>query len=199
MEYLSVNHTSSSGVSGSSLSNVISRSPSQTAAESSTTLRCTFLSCEAKEEDKVFTGKGATSAHKSVTVNPIYFRIVIAILTTGRRHMDSHTRPYMCPEVQCPRHTDGFSRLDNLKNHQKRHRKKVGRHTARVAAVSNPLGVLGGSINATHRKNLKVLSGHERRKLMNTLFLLIDLGFDDEEEDESAPEDGYDNEEMEED
>jgi len=34
---------------------------------------------------------------------------------------------------------------------------------------------------------------------MNTLFLLIDLGFDDEEEDESAPEDGYNNEEMEED
>jgi len=34
---------------------------------------------------------------------------------------------------------------------------------------------------------------------MNTLFLLIDLGFDDEEEHESANEDGSDNEEMEED
>jgi len=151
----------------------------------------------------VFTGKGATSAHKSVTFNPRYLpcmpSIVTVTLTTGRRHMDSHTRPYICPELQCPRNTNGFSRQDNLKNHVKMHRKKRGRHAAQAAAVSNPLGVLGGSINATHRKNLKVLSGHERRKLMNTLFLLIDLGFEDEDEDERAPEDGYDNEEMEED
>ncbi|KAF8542020.1 hypothetical protein BDD12DRAFT_908247 [Trichophaea hybrida] len=152
-----------------------SRLPS---VDSPAQLRCTFPFCTAKDEDKVFTGKGATSAHK--------------------RHMDSHTKPYICPDVQCPRHTNGFSRRDNLTNHKKLHDNRKNR-TQPFTGSPSPHGVIGGSINATRRKNLKGMSGQERRRLMNTLLICVELGFDDEEEAHNDPETEFDVEGMEED
>lgn len=146
---------------------------------SSVPLYCTYPSCTANEEDKVFTGKGATSAHK--------------------RHMDSHNKPYICPDVKCPRHTNGFSRRDNLANHIKIHRNKKKQRSVPISEVANPLGVLGGSTNASRPKGLRGMSGHERKKLMNTLLVLIELGFDDEHEDENDSVDDIDIEQMEED
>ncbi|KAF8244374.1 hypothetical protein K440DRAFT_636130 [Wilcoxina mikolae CBS 423.85] len=154
-----------------------SRFPTVDSPDSSGQLRCTFPSCTAKDEDKVFTGKGATSAHK--------------------RHMDSHTRPYICPDVQCPRHTNGFSRRDNLTSHKKTHENRKNR-TQPLSGSASPLGVIGGSINATRRRNLRGMSGQERRRLMNTLLICVELGFDDEEE-ENDPENEFGVEGMEED
>jgi hypothetical protein len=99
--------------------------------------------------------------------------------------MDSHNKPYICPDAKCPRHTNGFSRRDNLANHVKIHRQRKKQRAVPILEVANPLGVLGGSISASHCKNLKRISGHERRKLMNTLLILIELGFDDEDENEN--------------
>ncbi|KAI5818255.1 hypothetical protein BZA77DRAFT_307785 [Pyronema omphalodes] len=58
----------------------------------STNFQCTTDGC-----NKIFTGKGAKIAYN--------------------RHINSHKRPYPCPESSCNRHTHGFSRKDNLKNH----------------------------------------------------------------------------------
>ncbi|KAI5777912.1 hypothetical protein EDC01DRAFT_635355 [Geopyxis carbonaria] len=33
------------------------------------------------------------------------------------RHIGKHTQPYKCPHNHCPRHQNGFSRIDNLKTH----------------------------------------------------------------------------------
>ncbi|KAF8241406.1 hypothetical protein K440DRAFT_643250 [Wilcoxina mikolae CBS 423.85] len=142
-------------------------------------LRCTFPSCTAKEEDKCFTGKGATSAYK--------------------RHMDSHTRPYICPNVQCPRHTNGFSRRDNLTSHIKIHRNKKKNRSLPISEGASPLGAIGGNINAARRKNLKGMSGQERKRLMHTLLICVELGFDDEDEEENDPENVFDVDGMQED
>jgi hypothetical protein len=111
--------------------------------------------------------------------------------------MDSHTKPYICPHIQCPRHTNGFSRRDNLTSHKKIHENKKNR-THPLSESANPLGVIGGSINATRRKNLKEMSGQERRRLVNTLLICVELGFDGED-DENDPENESVMEGMEED
>lgn len=77
------------------------------------------------------------------------------------------------------------------------HNKKKHR-AASVSGVANPLGVLGGRVNENRRKNLEGMSGHDRRKLMDTLLILIDLGFNDGNE-ENNPENDIDTEEMEQD
>jgi hypothetical protein len=113
--------------------------------------------------------------------------------------MDSHNKPYICPDVKCPRHINGFSRRDNLANHIKIHRNKKKQRSVPISEVANPLGVLGGGTDASRHKGLRGMSGHERKKLMNTLLVLIELGFDDEHEDENDSVDDIDIEQMEED
>ncbi|KAF8533213.1 hypothetical protein BDD12DRAFT_899917 [Trichophaea hybrida] len=165
-------------------------------------LRCTFPSCTAKEEDKCFIGKGATSAYKSDTPAPnalCYDRPCLMLTVMCRRHMDSHTRPYICPYVECPRHTNGFSRRDNLTSHIKIHRDKKKSRSPPISEGASPLGAIGGNINATRRKNLKGMSGQERKRLMNTLLICVELGFEDEDEEENDPENEFDVEGMEED
>ncbi|KAF8542024.1 hypothetical protein BDD12DRAFT_826993 [Trichophaea hybrida] len=113
--------------------------------------------------------------------------------------MDSHTRPYICPDVQCPRHTNGFSRRDNLTSHMKIHQDKKRNRSFQTAEGINTLGVIGGNINSTRRKNLKGMTGEERRRLMDTLLICVELGFNDEEEEENDIENDSIAERMEED
>jgi len=209
-----VDQPSSSTETRNSLADVIEGSSRLAIIDSPPPLRCTFPSCTAKEEDKVFTGKGATSAHKFVPFlfplipNTLCFIILCptrsmlnvesVTLITSRRHMDSHNKPYICPDVKCRRHTSGFSRRDNLANHMKSQHNKKKHRAASVSGVANPLGVLGGRVNENRRKNLEGMSGHDRRKLMDTLLILIDLGFNDGNE-ENNPENDIDTEEMEQD
>jgi hypothetical protein len=80
--------------------------------ESSTRFECTFDGCEHKT--KVFFGRGAKTAFGYVTCLKY---TVPRLMILRRRHMDSHERPHTCPHPSCNRHTKGFSRKDNLKNH----------------------------------------------------------------------------------
>ncbi|KAF8532630.1 hypothetical protein BDD12DRAFT_868612 [Trichophaea hybrida] len=136
-------------------------------------LRCTYQSCTAKEEDKIFIGKGAKSAHK--------------------RHMDGHTKPHTCPYPDCSRHTRGFARRDNFNNHLKTHQNKKKHRHRPASSHSSPFRVLGAGISAGHR-SLENMTSHQRGKVFSTLLKCIELGIvleDENEEDEA----GFDNDE----
>ncbi|KAF8243527.1 hypothetical protein K440DRAFT_664064 [Wilcoxina mikolae CBS 423.85] len=136
-------------------------------------LRCTYQPCTAKEEDKIFIGKGAKSAHK--------------------RHMDGHTKPHTCPHVECPRHIRGFARRDNYNNHLKTHdNKKKKRRRNPASGHSNLLGVLGGGTSAG-RRGLQRMTPRQRGRLVNVLLMCVELGFEMEEDEDD--DDGSDGEE----
>ncbi|KAF8542022.1 hypothetical protein BDD12DRAFT_979285 [Trichophaea hybrida] len=65
----------------------------------------------------------------------------ITLLTAYRRHMDSHTKPYICPDVQCPRHTNGFFRRHNLISHITIHGDKKRNRSSPTSEGVSPLGV----------------------------------------------------------
>jgi len=126
--------------------------------DSAEPLRCTYSGCTSKEEDRIFTGRGAKPAHK--------------------RHMDTHHRPYTCPEPTCGRHTNGFSRRDNLNAHLKTHQKTLARDH-RSGSEGGPIASRPSGI----RKQLKGMSGSQRKRLVNVLLLCLEIGFEDDEED----------------
>lgn len=161
-------------------------------------LRCTYPSCTAKEEDKIFTGKGAKSALKYVP----YVRQCLGppakpyhSLTASRRHMDGHTKPYVCTEVGCPRRTRGFSRRDNYNNHLKTHQKKKHRRST-ASSHSSPLGVLGGRTSAV-RRGLQRMTPRQRGRVLNLLLTCLELEIevDEDEEDDAGSDDDEETEE----
>jgi hypothetical protein len=126
----------------------------------------------------------------------IHYATPLHPLTASRRHMDGHMKPYVCPEVECPRHTRGFSRRDNYNNHLKTHRNKKKLRRSSASGHSSPLGVLGGGTSAG-RRGLQRMTPRQRGRLVNVLLMCYELGFEvDEDEEDDA---GSDDEETEED
>lgn len=82
-------------------------------------------------------------------------------LIGDRRHMNSHKRPFPCPEITCHRYAEGFSRRDNLKNHiEKLHPTPNPKETERLD-IDNNVGRTQGiasqniSNRSTARNNIK--------------------------------------------
>ncbi|KAF8252405.1 hypothetical protein K440DRAFT_633710 [Wilcoxina mikolae CBS 423.85] len=138
-----------------------------------TLLRCTFPSCTAKEEDKIFTGKGAKTQHK--------------------RHMDSHTKPYTCHHQNCRRYTEGFSRRDNLNIHLKSHRGSKGKKPRRMRSPEEVDGsVSGGDLRRIEKKRQR-----DMLKLMLKTTKKLLRQIEEEEEGDSTSEDSDDESEDE--
>jgi len=91
--------------------------------------------------------------------------------------MDTHNRPYKCPDRACARHLNGFSRRDNLNAHVKTHRRTSARDQR---APSDSLLALGGHPKGI-RKQLSRLTGGQRKRLFSVLLLCLEIGFEDED------------------
>ncbi|KAI5812680.1 hypothetical protein BZA77DRAFT_346835 [Pyronema omphalodes] len=101
------------------------------------TYQCFIATCPQK--DKIFQGHGAKTA--------------------WRRHQNTHSKPFTCPEPHCGRHIKGhgFSRKDNLRDHiSKKHRKGNKRHV--------PNGDNRSGVSAIRQR-----SGMERRRTSRKL------------------------------
>jgi hypothetical protein len=126
--------------------------------------------------------------------------------------MDSHTKPYICPDGNCPRNKRGFSRKDNLNVHlqnhrkrkmnQRRHRELSGSPRAkreggnlRDTMLCGNLGdmLLGGVAAGRMGGRAKNLSTREKR-LLRIMKLMIEFVVDEENEENE----NYDDEEEEE-
>ena len=103
-------------------------------------------------------------------------------LTTIRRHMDSHEKPYKCPYPKCQRqrHINGFSRPDNLQVHINTYHKGKGKE------VRQPSGVV--KEQRIRRQGqmgmLKIIMGLSRKllKQLDTDSVFADESSDDEDD-----------------
>jgi hypothetical protein len=118
--------------------------------------------------------------------------------------MESHTKPYTCPDTKCKRNKNGFSRKDNLNVHLQNHRKaKVGqrRNRERFGDLRGKRAggdlcdmLLGGVTAGRVGGPVKGLSNGERTLLLK---LIIKLMVDDEDEEGDDHEDEDEEEEEE--
>jgi hypothetical protein len=97
-----------SGAVSSFTANTVPRAPEPRATavnDSPGVLRCEIC------KNKAFTGKNAKQKYQCVTP--------LSDISTDitRRHLNTHSLPFLCPYVTCDRNKRGFSRNDNLQRH----------------------------------------------------------------------------------
>ncbi|KAI5792748.1 hypothetical protein FPQ18DRAFT_402022 [Pyronema domesticum] len=109
--------------------------PMHISEQLSPTYQCSDATCPQK--DKIFHGPGAKTA--------------------WRRHLNTHSKPFTCPEPHCSRHSEGngFSRKDNLNYHMSKKHPDRGKFVARVEKNRN--------VGSATRERLEM--GRRRRRL----------------------------------
>jgi hypothetical protein len=102
--------------------------------------------------------------------------------------MDSHTKPYICPYVDCKRNSEGFSRRDNLNIHLKSHRSGNRKKHRRIRSP----GAADGSGGELRRIEKKAQRDKLRLMLKTTKALLRQMEEEEEEEEGDTSSEGID-------
>ncbi|CCX05865.1 hypothetical protein FPQ18DRAFT_334096 [Pyronema domesticum] len=143
-------------------------------------IRASTLTCPISTCGKAFIGLGTKAAYT--------------------RHVNAHKRPFTCPDIDCERHTKGFSRKDNLKTHREKKHPKTNNSKRRASGKereNNSANRKSDRVDAKRlersmkRKFLKVMQ-KSMNKAVNAM--LRDLK-EDEDDDDDMSEDSTDEDE----